>query len=490
MNKYFRQNRRSFLKGSAASAASIALAGAMKDAMAKQAKVTVDSGWTEGMMINPSIPNGRIAYITDMDMVENTAPNWDYHLRDQALNRQLVMDNMDKMALALAQPDSGLVQDAWDTIFQKPDEKEWADVTVGFTTNTAFGGMSGNLVIIQKLAEELNRLGVPGGNMTFFDGGGVSDGNINKYNNDGYGESVMPSGFIFDGGRPGGVKWIETPEPWTNGCDCCGDVADGNFDIYIQLPICGGHGEFGFTQAMKLAYAWMQWGANDHGANTTGRLNQVDCQVAIHQSQQIIGGSVPRMQLSILDSLWIRRDGPGGNPHHVGGTLCMSTLAPVVDIWSVLNIRENMDLLEGQPLTGTYEPDHAVLDKYLDLYGMTYDDIVDVDASSWEPGEVSAKKSRKLSDQRAVNVKVSFGTYSTPRTLNFYLEKTARQPEISVYDMRGQFIRNIRYDRTDPNNISVNWDGMNDNGLKVQPGTYAVKIKAGKKLMALKVSIL
>jgi len=375
MSKTIDESRRQFLRSTIAGVAGVAGGQlSLKGADAAKLSNVPANAWGSGKNINPAIPNTRVAKITDPGMVLNAAPRFSVEGANKALDTPVVHASMDKMAVALAEPESGLATDAWATIFQLPQGKsEWHDVNVGLITNGANMEQCARIAIFQKLAIELNRLGVPGENMVLFDAGRAS-GRFMDYDTE-YTHSILPEGFRIEK-EPGGRADITLPEPDPEATWCVGDIAGGKIDLLINVPVCKGHDEMGFTMAMKLGYSMIR-GRHNYDNEYDGRVARAKLHCAIHQSQQVVGGTPPRMQLVVLDALWTKRGGPfDGGPDHDTATLVMGTLSPVIDYWAKKYIRENPDLV-GQPL-----PNHQeVIDEYMRQYGLNALDIETVDAA-------------------------------------------------------------------------------------------------------------
>jgi len=89
------------------------------------------------MQINPAIDNKRVICCHDTNMLTGNPTNGSFTGQNDAVNANLVVSNMDQMAMQLAQKTAAA--DAWSTIFQKPASKTWADTKVAIKTN-AIGG--------------------------------------------------------------------------------------------------------------------------------------------------------------------------------------------------------------------------------------------------------------------------------------------------------------------------------------------------------------
>jgi hypothetical protein len=273
---------------------------------------------------------------TDPEMITSAERNnWDVQTVNEVLNREKIYENMDLMAIALAEPATGLASDAWAAIFQKPDGKAWADVTAGIVPNAAFGAPRPRLAVMVKLARELENLGVPGSNITIFDGGAVGGGNSANVYDNAYCQSELPTGVVI-GGRPGGTKSVTLPNGDT--VDCVTDVADGNFDLLVVVPTNKGHDIMTFTLCMKMGYGCIRF--NHDGLNATEQAHVLS---AIHKSVPMLGdGNPARTQLFVIDALYSLTYGPAGDPNRQTNTLLMGTFGPAVDHLTVHKVRDDV----------------------------------------------------------------------------------------------------------------------------------------------------
>ena len=201
------KSRRKFFKTIAAGAGATAI-GTLSptDISAKT------QGWTNGMAINPNIPNTRVVCCKDPAMVTKSCLSMNMASFDPltptcdsytAVVPSVLQANMDGMAMALAQKSTAA--DAWSTIFQKPAAKAWSAVNVAIKPN-ANPEVRVRVAILDKICKELNKLGVPYGNIIIYD-------MINMYfSGQAYALFVgngLPSGVQISGGGGGGSSvWL------------------------------------------------------------------------------------------------------------------------------------------------------------------------------------------------------------------------------------------------------------------------------------------
>ena len=137
-NCHHNSSRRQFLKASAAGSAALAIGGLTKLAPAQPQQDPAEGAWKDGMQINPAIDNLRVVSLTDENMVTEIPTSWrNFSEVNEHLQRDVVHQNLDLMAEHLAQ--TSPPAKAWETIFQKPSDKDWNDVKAAFKVNNIEG---------------------------------------------------------------------------------------------------------------------------------------------------------------------------------------------------------------------------------------------------------------------------------------------------------------------------------------------------------------
>jgi len=122
-------------------------------------------------------------------------------------------------------------------------------------------------------------------------------------------------------------------------------------------------------------------------------------------------------------------------------------------------------------------------------YDLNSDEIVNldlIDALAYEP-PVSLKKNKSLHDPvktGKVSVTVSTSSFKPSRVI-FSVPAQVDTPKIGIYNLKGRLVRSLSVTRNN-RNISIVWDGKNEQGVRVRSGTYAVKLSAGKNSMSKK----
>jgi hypothetical protein len=292
-----------------------------------------------GATVHPYVNHLRVVGVRDASMVNGTSVNTVWTVRDPMVVAEKVSENMDRMAMALAE--EGSAADAWKKIFLKPTGKSWPDVVVAIKTNQIALQRSRSAVM-GKLCRVLSgQIGVKPSNIFIYDGkdGASMSGNVWK---------GMPEG-VNVAGAWGGIDrqtTVQTPRgPVTT--QCLGHLVTGEVDILVNVGLCKGHGrQFGgFTMCMKN-----HLGTFDPGPGHSRRTGGANYVLGINRAPELLGeldpatGKVlfPRTQLCVVDALWASESGPSGLPSHQPNALLMGAFAPAVDYVGALRLRRDM----------------------------------------------------------------------------------------------------------------------------------------------------
>jgi len=259
--------------------------------------------------------------------------------------------NMDGMAMALAQKSTAA--DAWSTIFQKPAAKAWSAVNVAIKPN-ANPEVRVRVAILDKICKELNKLGVPYGNIIIYD-------MINMYfSGQAYALFVgngLPSGVQISGGGGGdpigGKQSVAVPAPYNQNGNCSTKLANGTIDILVNVASCKGHDpSFGSTtMTMKTHFG------------TFDPVHDTNFLFGINKTDAIVGGNPVRQQLCIVDAIWSETGGPRGIADKDTNSLVMGVCSPVVDYLTIKNIREQA------PMNCSHN--ETVVDRFLSEFGFS-----------------------------------------------------------------------------------------------------------------------
>lgn len=466
-------SRRNFLKATAAGGAGLIVSdGILKTAFSKEESVS-----RRGIEINPNINNLRVVYIEDSAMLENgTSTTFGtFSAANDKVDADKVKENMDKIACALA--NNADVQTAWETIFQKPANKDWGDLKIAIKPNCAAGSSNGQsyphalIAIINTVCNVLIGFGAKGSNMTIYD---ICD--FSKSPSTFYPANSMVSGIKFAG--PGSGTYNTSPYKAST------VVRDA--DIIINIASCKGHSQVGKT-TLTLK--------NHIGTMKLECPDDVQDMIDIHNSEAILGnpvpGSVPpKQQLAIIDCLWTAKDGPTKPPDKSPCMIVMGTLSPAVDCFTAIKLR-----LEKWSYSGT----RSTFISYCTRYGYDADDDIEpllvdpspdpddlgrawLDANEWSPTGIQQNSSSTLK-----NTVIKFsviGANFKPITQNILLNQGENIKSISIVNMKGRIIRNLSLPSNNENLLT--WDARNQQGRIVSASTYILKIAGTKTEKAVK----
>ena len=301
--------------------------------------------WEPGNAIHPNVDNLRVVGITDTQMTKSVKPVSSWAVQESLVNKDIVWENIDKMACSLAQTKSP--GDAWKAIFVKPPKKSWSDTVVAIKTNH-ISVQHTRSAVMSKICNALT------------DTMGVKASNIYIYDASKHGTSLSRD-TPFDG-LPEGCKivdqWGGSFKPAVvslkgsqSTAQCLEHFVDETVDILINISMCKGHrlSQLGqFTMTMKNHFGTFE-------PRPGHEKNGLDYLIGINKSAEILGpmdkqtGRIiyPRQQLCFVDALWASKDGPSGNPSHQPNFLGMGVFSPIVDY--VLATRFRRDKM-GYPL--------------------------------------------------------------------------------------------------------------------------------------------
>lgn len=330
MNQYL--SRRNFLTAAAAGIGGLASA-QLFPTFGEENK----GAWVNGMRINPFIDNLRVVNCTDPAMITADPKNWDIVSQNAPVVAEKVYANMDAMACTLAQKVSAT--EAWATIFRKPETKSWAEVKVAIKPNGS-GNNNTRVAVINKVCSVLIALGVQEKNIILY---GCHKQNFSDEANL-YRPMLgkgLPAGIILSKGHDalGGTILTDVPKPSAGRFNCAAALANGSIDILVNIATNKGHifnSVGGLSMTMKNHAGSFEMYLSKH---FHGGLKYI---IAFNKSKAIIGGTPPRQQLCIVDSLWGLKKGPPGIPNKRPCSLSMGTFSPAVD-WVVMKrIREQI----------------------------------------------------------------------------------------------------------------------------------------------------
>jgi hypothetical protein len=334
--------RRDFIKLTTAGAATLALT-RPRNALA---------AWpsTGTMEINPDIPNMRVVACVDTAMMKSTPKSMTFQTQNDAVDWPRVQANMDNMAMKLA--NKGTPEEAWKTIFRSG--KDWAQTVVAIKVNAGESKNTTRLAVLQKFSNIFTGWGVKPENFIIYDGHSPATSIYNSSfsttdKNKIMGVVSAPSGQTGD--LLGGWKDAKLGNGTTR--RCAAKIADGSVDILIDIANNKGHMMFGkVTLCMKNHYG--TWEPDPQHTDLNNLIYNMN------KGDPIIGGTPPRQQLCMVDSMFCNKADIFGTPELMPCYLVMGTLAPAVDYCTVKKIREEVSGLTH---------DSATVNSYLTAWG-------------------------------------------------------------------------------------------------------------------------
>jgi len=260
-------------------------------------------------MVHPNVDNLRVVGISDGRMTKAAEPASSWDRQNELVVTDVVWDNLDRLACALAQTREG--REAWQTIFVKPPGKGWSGTVVGIKTNNIAQQHTRSAVMAKIVHTLTHTLGVKPSNVHIYDACHGYD--MNRYTP----FAGLTAGCGIEDTWGGSTTWTAVPAPWKDGrgkAKCLKHLVDGSVDILINIAMCKGHSHRfgGFTMTMKNHFGTFSPRPGHHSGGQ-------DYLMAINQTPEILGlmdqgtGRVlyPRQQLCLVDGLWASKGGHG-----------------------------------------------------------------------------------------------------------------------------------------------------------------------------------
>lgn len=470
MKKACSQSRRSFLKTSVASAAGIAIAGGLsRTAIAKE------TGWTNGMRINPLIDNLKVVSCKDTTYLSKVPTSFGFSTVNSAVNSARVAANMDEMAKSLTEATTASA--AWAIIFQQPAmsatntaKKPWAQVKAAFKVNAVMNTLMPKIAIVNKIALELNNLGVPYASMIVYDAGANASGNYN------YTNSPLTAGIKVSNLNSllNGTVSAPVPAPFNQNVNCTADIANGVIDILINFAVNKGH---------DALYGNCTLGLKNHLGtfDPTVLHGNYNAFIGANKSDAILGGTVCRQQLVIVDSIMAAIPGPSSGPDTSSKwpyRIIMGTFAPAVDYITQKKVRE------AAPMSA---PASTTVNDLPIQFGYTAaqrDAMVLTDVPPAPVTGISFEEQPGQDLRREIRIEVSGNSRNGMARISFSSDEVT---QVSIYDIRGRQIREFTPMGRDGR--AIFWDAKTDMGLTVNSGTYVVSLRGAKTERSVKIAV-
>lgn len=481
MTRTSKNNRREFLRISAAGAAALSLGGLL----VKKTNAATGLAWpdTGVLAINPEIDNLRVVVCNDPSII-TTAATGTFQSFNTVVDAVKLQADMDTMAMALSRKND--VKTAWATIFRKPQSKTWTQVNVAIKVNTVDADTAPRIAIIDKVCKALNTIGttpadpgVPFTNMTIYD----LSSNVATYKA-GFAASRLPTGIKVVQNLGTAVNSYALPQGTATLMS--GTLNNGSIDILVNIAMNKGHDQFDkgkTTLCLKNHYGTFSPQVTTYPRYRNNQCGNLDYLIDINKSNPILGGTPPRQQLCIIDSLWAMESGPAGGKIVQNNRIVMGTFVGAVDYLVARKIRQAiMKIPVGTVDSGTSSDttmNNAAIDRYLTGFGY---DLADpnvaslnfVDALTWTPTAVHSDGSNAQYQGAPLQIVVSNSSLKSSR-VNFSLPPGASAVAITILDMNGRTVRNLSV-KSIRANPEVVWDGKAGNGRTVSGGTYMIKL--------------
>ncbi len=446
-------SRRSFMKSVGAGAAGLTIAGSGIQSVFAAPRANM--AWSNGMKINDEIDNRKVVCCYDPEMFTDDvladAANT-FQKQNAVVDTGRVEDNLDGMALSLSGKSS--VQEAWTSIFRKPADKEWGAVKAALKVNCIEPRNMHRIAIIGKICKELIKLGVTPSNITVYDSCHNASGN-DKYTPYTGGKG-LPQGVVVSSASRGSTQ--VTVGNKTLACTSVLVNQSGQFiaDILVNCSVNKGHGQTdkgGYTLSMK----------NHTGTFfKSGYSNCPSLQEMIDESKSdaIIGGTPPRQQLCIVDSLWASKGGPTVPPDRRPCRIAMGVFGPAVDVMVVRNIREK--------IMGASHNNSAI-QTIVSSYGYSESDFQWIEVPPYIPTSLGRQAGKQQTGEFIV---VTAYKASAPVETRFSIPQDA-VVRAEILAINGKVIRTLS------NTAHANrliWDGRSSSGKHVNPGIFLIRI--------------
>jgi hypothetical protein len=470
VRKSISNGRRNFLKTSVIGAANVMASGVIGNGLRASPYSNSNK-----IVINEDIDNLRVVCCHDPKMVTGTPKKWETIAhQNEFIDFERVQNNLDRMAMELAQKKSP--KEAWSVIFKKPPSKQWSQVRAAIKanckTNKKLLSNNPRIAVLDKICRELNGVGVPFGNIVIYDGDDEEASRPYK----GYIGNGLPAGIIVSrqNDQMGGIGQAPIPEPWNKSDKCTKDIATGSIDILVNCTTNKGSHSWtgGVTLSMKNHYGTFGLGRPAHNFNYL---------IGINKSEALIGGTPPRQQLCIIDSIWASIRGPAAVPNKAPYKLVMGAFSPVIDYLTIKQIRE-------KDMNATHN--NSIISKYLTEFGYKEGDVSDfiyVDADATDKKYHTRQGNSKNKKKLLITTPLKSSRQSI---ICFEVKNSSGPIFITVRDVSGRMIRELTFSTLSSGELHAFWDGNDVRGSAVGSGTYFFTVSQNGQRTVKKLSLI
>lgn len=232
--------RRDFLKITAAGAAGLALARADR----------VFAAWptTGTLAVNSAIDNMRVVACYDTKMMTSTPTQLTFATENAAANSAQIQANMDAMAMSLANQTTA--DAAWKAIFRSG--KAWASTKVALKVNVIEPKNMARLAVVQKFCNIFTGFGVLPANIIIYDGNTTYGSGISNYNSYFSATDTTKTPGVVSSYNSAMGGTTSAAIPGGSSATCSADLANGTIDILVNIANNKGHTQMGgATLSMK-----------------------------------------------------------------------------------------------------------------------------------------------------------------------------------------------------------------------------------------------
>ena len=156
------------------------------------------------------------------------------------------------------------------------------------------------------------------------------------------------------------------------------------------------------------------------------------------------------------------------------------------------NVRLNTESLETVDFNVNFENIPENLNAFIIIADAQYQ-LLEDGIISFEPSEMETYFQIKISDALANNdedliaPKLSLSNYPNPfnptTTISFSIPESSENTEIVIYNVKGQKVKRLLYEKISAGEHKVVWNGKDDNGKQVSSGVYFCKLSQENKLI-------
>ena len=344
----------------------------------------------------------------------------------------------------------------WAKIFRIPTTKTWATALAAIKVNCIDSKNQPHSPIIGKICKVLINLGMNAANISIYDSGNMPS-DYNSFISD---TKTIPANVKVV--QPSRNTSVSVPGFTTDNIWAL--LANGTIDILVNVSTNKGHDFYygAYTLAMKNHFGTF---APKHDNGWVAAINKTDA---------IVGGTIPRQQLCIVDSLWATTLSQNGAFAKIPAMITMGTCAPVVDYCVVKNIRQTvMGITPAEPATST------ILSAFGFAESNSFDYLQLPSTSIFRPAPDVGRDS--------ITVVSLSNRHFVPTRVDFLVPKGNGKSEITITDLRGELIRGFTFP-TDDNHFV--WDGTNLSGKFVKAGHYIVTLVRNDKTLSRSMNVM